>query len=135
MTLQEIENSRQRPGWMDLSTASQTVCDLPESGIVLGIQVQTTKYTVGGTTGSMRVRLEITIDGTLGNFNYIFDDQLRADIHGLVTVAAAMLSFILAVLADIMRTQRRLLQEVLSLLRDNAYRPYPRTAEPEEKAP
>jgi glycosyltransferase involved in cell wall biosynthesis len=39
-----------------------------------------------------------------------------------VLLTAGMLSFILAVVADIMRTQRRLLQEILSLMRDNAYR-------------
>ena len=38
-----------------------------------------------------------------------------------VLLTASMLCFILAVLADIMGTQRRLLQEALSLLREGAY--------------
>lgn len=42
---------------------------------------------------------------------------------GGVLLTASMLGFILAVLADIMRTQRRLLQEVLSLMRESSYGP------------
>ncbi len=50
-----------------------------------------------------------------------------------VLLTAAMLSFILAVLADIMRTQRRLLQEVLSLLRDSNNRQNQNSARLEEE--
>jgi glycosyltransferase involved in cell wall biosynthesis len=50
--------------------------------------------------------------------------HVQSLILAAVLLTAGMLSFILAVVADIMRTQRRLLQEILSLMRDNAYRPH-----------
>ncbi len=47
--------------------------------------------------------------------------HVQSLILSVVLLTASMFSFILAVFADIMRTQRLLLQEVLSLLRETAY--------------
>jgi len=61
--------------------------------------------------------------------------HIQSLVLAAVLLTASMLSFILAIMADIMRTQRRLLQEVLSLMRDNAFRQHREDTPPREEKP